>query len=363
MMPGQVQTVLGPVAPKELGLTLPHEHLLVRVEGWAITPRTKEQAEFAAAPVTLDNLAELHRRAYSNVDNLRISDEGTVHQEVQRFAKEGGRSLVDLTVPSLGRDVAAQKRISERTGVHVIAGCGYYIEAAHPPEVESLSVEALAGGLVRELTTGMDGSGIRAGVIGELGTGNPITQNEKKVLRAGAAAHRATGAPLSVHLFPASGCAREVLDILEAEGVEPTRIALCHLDDQDPIDVDAHLELAARGAYVEYDVFGASWTNDDVRDEYSDRLYWSPPPSDQARVRAIIALCEGGLGERVLISHDVCTKIQQAAWGGSGFVHIPRYMLPFFEANGIAPDVIHRLVRSNPQRWLTWTAPSGSMTD
>ena len=358
-MEGLVRTVLGDVEPGSLGLTLPHEHLLVRVEGWAIPPRDEEQARFARAPMSLELLARVHRRALSNLDNCRIDQPAVVEAELRLFAEAGGGALTDLTPPALGRDPASVRELSRSTGVRVVMGCGYYVQAAHPPELESMTEEQIADELERELTEGIGDTGVRAGVIGEIGTGNPVTPGERKVLRAAVRAQRATGAPLTIHLFPAGGTATEVLDLVEAAGAGPSRVVLCHRDENDPIDVDECIRLARRGAYVEFDVFGANWTSDDLRDLDAGTRYWSQPPSDQQRVRAIAQLFDAGVGDRVLISHDVCTKTQQVAWGGPGFVHIPQYMVPFFKPNGFGDDEIQTLVVRNPQRWLAWTGPAG----
>lgn len=358
-MSGLVHTVLGDVPPNSLGLTLPHEHLLVRVEGWAIPPRDDDEARFATAPVTVDLLAELHRRALSNLDNCRIDKLDVLENELRLFAAAGGGALADLTLAALGRDPIRVRELSRETGVQVVLGCGYYVQAAHPPELDSMTEGEIGDQLVRELTEGVDETGIRPGLIGEIGTSNPVTPEERKVLRGAVAAHRATGAPLTVHLFPAGGTSLEVLDIVEEAGADLSKVVLCHLDENDPIAVDENVEIARRGAYVEYDVFGANWTSDDLRALDSESRYWSQPPSDQQRVRAIAQLFEAGMGDHVLISHDVCTKIQQAAWGGPGFVHIPKYMVPFFKANGFTQEEVETIVVRNPQRWLTWATPPG----
>jgi phosphotriesterase-related protein len=354
------RTVLGPLPPAELGVTLPHEHLFLRIEGWSFPPRNEDESNRAAAPVSLDILPWLHRRALSNRDNCRIDDFDTVCAEVQDYKAAGGRTIVDLTVPDIGRSPELAQQISLRTGVNVVLGCGYYVDAAHAPDVGQMSAEAIAQLLESELVDGIGDTGIRPGVIGEVGTGNPVTANERKVLRAVAIAHARTGAPISIHLFPAGGTAKEVLDLVEGAGVPPSEVVLGHLDGQDPIDTDLHIQLAARGAYIEYDMFGANWSNDDSREKHQPIGYWSPPPSDQQRVRAVGELFAAGLGGHVLISHDVCTKIQQAAWGGSGFAHIPQYMRPFFVANGFTNEQFEQIVIENPRRWLTWAAPTAS---
>jgi phosphotriesterase-related protein len=245
MTPGMVQTVLGAVPPEDLGVTLPHEHLFVQVKGWDFPARDEIEARLAHAPVSLDILHWVHRRALSNLDNCRIDDYDTVCDEVRDFKVAGGGTIVDLTLRDIGRTPSLAQRVSQQTGVHVVAGCGYYVDASHPPELKTMSVAAIAEALEAELIHGINGTGIRPGVIGEIGTGDPITASERKVLEAAALAHQRTGAPISVHLFPAGGTAVQVLDILQGAGVAPSAVVLCHLDGQDPIQIDVHTELAA----------------------------------------------------------------------------------------------------------------------
>jgi phosphotriesterase-related protein len=354
-MPATVQTVLGRIDPEELGLTLAHEHLFVRlVDGWFVEPKDPEEARFASEKFSLANISRVRRRPWSNRDNCVIDDFDTVIGEVGNFARAGGGAIVELTPANLGRDPIRMRQVSETTGVPVIAGCGYYVESSHSPEVRAMSAGAMADLLEGELTDGIGDTGVRPGVIGEIGTGNPVMPGERKVLEASAIVQQRTGVPISVHLFPAGGTAREVLDILEKAGADLTKVALGHLDCQDPIPTRDYLDLATRGSYLVYDQFGASWASDELREFYAGRLYWSPPASDQARVRSIAELVEAGYGDQVMIAHDVCSKLQQTVWGGQGFAHIPQDMRPFFGFNGFSEDELDGILCRNPQRWLAW---------
>ena len=169
MTAGTVVTVRGPVEPSALGVTLPHEHLFLNLENWWVEPGTEADREFARKPVTLGLLSSLRYRAMSNWDNIHIDDEETVLREVGAFSDAGGGTIVDVTLRGIGRDPARLRRVSEAANVHVVCGCGYYVQSAHPPEVEEMTSERLADAMVEELIDGIDGSGIRAGVIGEIG--------------------------------------------------------------------------------------------------------------------------------------------------------------------------------------------------
>src|SRR5580704_9749991 len=135
MTAGMAETVLGPVPPAELGITLPHEHLFLHIEGWEFPPRDENEASLMAAPVSMDLLPWLHRRALTNRDNCRIDDFSTVCSEVRDYRAAGGRTIVDLTIPDIGRSAELIREVSRQTGVHVVAGCGHYVDAAHPPDL------------------------------------------------------------------------------------------------------------------------------------------------------------------------------------------------------------------------------------
>jgi len=343
---GHVVTVLGELQPAELGVVLPHEHLFLRLDNWFVPPQTEEERVFASSALSLDNLTSVRYRPYRNWDNIRIEDFDTVLAEVTAYRRAGGGTIVDVTPPAIGRDPVRARMLSERTGVHVVSGCGYYVQTSHPPQVSTMSAEDIEQELVGELEGEIVGTGVRAGVIGEIGTSHPITADERKVLLASAAAQRRTGAPVAIHLSSGADYGHEVLDILEKGGADLAKVALCHLDGRHPIDVAAHLELAARGAFVEYDLFGIT--------EFSEDGLWPPPPFDLERIDAAAAIWEAGYGDRLLLSHDVCTKMQQSAYGGFGFAHLPGHVAPVMRSNGLSQNQIDALLRDNPARWLIW---------
>ncbi len=347
MSVGKVLTVLGPVDPQDLGVVLPHEHLFLQLDNWFVSPQTEEERIFSHSPITMENLAAVRYRPYSHWDNIRIDDQDTVLAEVAAFKRVGGGTIVDLTPPAIGRNPEGLRAVAERTGVRVVAGCGYYVQTSHPPEVAAMEVEQLAEAIIAELQRGIGNTGVRPGVIGEIGTTYPISRDERKVLQGAALAHRRTGAPISVHLSSADlTYAHDVLDILEEAGTDLVKVALGHLDGSHPIDAQAHSRIAARGAYVEYDIFGSP--------EFSEDGLWLPPPSDHERIDAALALWEAGHGERLLLSHDVCTKMQQRAYGGFGFAHLPGHVAPLMRVQGIPDENIETMLVRNPARWLTW---------
>lgn len=192
---GKAQTVLGPVEPSALGLTITHEHLLVDVSCAFIEPAEVGERHRAYEPITLENLGWVHQNRNSSWPNLFLDDESLAVEEALYYKHAGGCTMVEMSNIGMRRDAAALARISRATSLHIIMGCGYYTANSHPPDFGEKAEEGITQEIVRDITVGVDNTGIRAGIIGEIGTSWPITENEKKSLRAAVEAQKQTGAP------------------------------------------------------------------------------------------------------------------------------------------------------------------------
>ena len=182
--------------------------------------------------------------------------------------------------------------------------------------------------------------GVRAGVIGEIGTSDPIAQGESRVLDAACRAQQATGVALFVHLDPWGRNGHAVLDRIESAGAPLDRVVLCHLDPSLGRPSYAR-SLAARGAWVSIDIWGDE-------DAYGGRGM----PTDRERAAAVRAAWDEGWAGQLLIAQDVCTKTQLRAHGGHGYDHILTGVPALLRAAGL-PDAAHRmLVIDNPRRLL-----------
>lgn len=341
-----VMTVLGPVPARDLGITLSHEHLVADSLCWRTEPRDAEERAWAGRPLAIEALGLLRRNPLFMRDNLLLDSEDTAVTEALRFKAAGGGTIVETSSIGLGRDAAALRRIALATGLHIVAGCGYYVEIAHPAWLAEAPVELLRDGILRDIQEGIDGTGVRAGIIGELGTSAAVTEPERRVLRAGAQAQRQTGLAITVHIGGHATEALRVLDMLEAEGADLTRVILDHMDD-DLAHMDAHLEAARRGAYVEYDAFGAEWYFDSLR---------TVTARDTERIGAVSLMAERGYLGRVLIAQDIWLKQGWRAYGGLGYDHIPRSIVPALRASGLSEADIHQLLVANPARVLSGSA-------
>ena len=346
-MQGKVMTVLGPIEPDALGITLTHEHLLSDLRVWCEEPEDEAQKAFAHAPVEMATLGAIRREPFGNLDNCVLDDTSLAIEELRRFKTAGGGSVVDCTNNGLGRTPLALADIARATEINIVMGCGYYIGRSHPYDMADRSVDMIADEIEHDLMHGVADTGLRSGLIGEIGTSFKIRDNERKVLRAAARAQRRTGAPISVHLLPWRKNGLAVLDILEGEGANPHQVILCHLSPTGD-DLAYHTTLATRGAYVEYDFFGMEYYVDSVGRYLG---------SDAASVVALKRLIDAGCLERLLLSHDIAMKVQLTRYGGWGYAHLVKNVVPMLSRSGLSAEQVDTLIVANPRRVLTWGAP------
>ena len=334
-----VMTVTGPVRADQLGVILPHEHVLNDVSSWW-RPTTSvgwDAEDFAARPVTMDMLWDLKHDPFGNRDNCRLDDSALAAIEVDRYASLGGHSLVDATGLGLGRDLHRLRRISEQTGVTIIAGTGFYLDAAQPADIKGLPAEAIAEIIVRDLTDGEDGT--RPGIIGEIGVGSSFTPAEQASLRGACIAQRATGLPMQIHLPAWFRLAHQVLDIAEKHDVDPARVVLCHMGPSGA-DLAYQEEALRRGAFVQYDMIG-------MEVFYADQGVQCPSDEENATWLCRLA-ARWHLGQ-LLISQDIFVKSLLRNYGGPGYGHILQYFVPRLRRHGMSQRDIDTLLIDNPR--------------
>ena len=304
-----VRTVQGDIEPPALGPTYTHEHLLTRPAGETV----REDPD------------------------LVLDDEERSAAELQLLLEAGGRGLVEVTTPELGRDAAGLLRLAATTGFHIVAATGHICEEywRGAVDVAAMSEAQLAGRFVRDLTEGMDGTNARAGVIKVGSSLDRITHAEHTVIRAAGAAHRETGAPITTHTT-AGTVALEQLRALEAAGVDPARVCIGHLDRR--LLWKEHLALARAGCFLGYDCIG--------KEQYHP---------DAERARFIARLVEEGHGRRILMAGDMARRRYLRSWGGGpGYPFILREFLPRLRAEGLGEEETRALVEANPRAFLAW---------
>ena len=335
---GLVRTVTGDVEPAELGMTLMHEHILCD-----LTPSERRVAPQDEAVITLDNVFDVTYRPNDYAGNHRLQDFAVAAAEVERFRATGGGTIVEMSTGGLQPEPENLKRISERTGVHIVLGAGFYTEPYQNEETLALSVEALTDIIVGQLTEGAWGTDIRCGIIGEIGCSWPLTPFETRSLLAGARAQQATGAALTVHPGRHSDAPFEILDLLERAGADISRVIIDHME-RTFSSFDQVLALARRGCVVEYDFFGIEQSQ-----------YWlgvADLPTDWMRIYAIRRLFEEGLADNVVVSQDICTRSRLQTYGGHGYGHLIRNVIPLMRDRGFGQSEIDKLLIETPARLL-----------
>lgn len=302
-------------------------------------------------PVAVAQLAPLLYHEHVVLDNRRIPsliaywlpEASVMADELTEYAKRGGVAVVSLTNQCMGRDVRALRAISMQSGVHILTSTGYYTRPASPAITDPV---ALARTFREELENGIDGTTVRAAVIGEIGTGAwPLTDFERNLFKAAAIAHADTGAAIATHSH-AGRYAGWQLDTLTNAGVPAERIALGHLDEGLAADtyVDRLARLAERGAYLGFDTIGITYYSQFMRKQL---------PSDEQRAAAIARLVAMGFGNRILVAHDICRPSHLKAGGGRGYGHILEHFLPLLERQGVDRMTSMKFMVENPLRWLT----------
>jgi phosphotriesterase-related protein len=349
---GRVQTVRGLIDPAEVGPTLMHEHLYFDLRPMHVRAPWDPDGTFANAKATPDTHARSRWDWFANIDELVVGteDEPTVIDEVRRFAAAGGSLIVDCTTVGLGRDPTAIRRVSEATGVHVTMGAGYYQDRCLPASFDALTEEQIADEIVRDIEVGVDGTGIRAGHIGEIGTTAP-TERELKSLRAAAHAQARTGAHLNVHqaYVPMDRAIQHRLaDEIERAGGDLSRTVFSHMD-RTGQDLEQQLSLLRRGITIEYDEFGY---------ENGNRNWERSSVQDGTRVRDLARLAEAGFVDQLTVSHDVSFKRMLVANGGWGFDHLLERVRDGFRWAGLSDDDIEQIYTRTPRRLLTFVEPT-----
>lgn len=343
-MEDHIMTVRGPIGPDELGPTSMHDHVFWDAsEAWWL-PDSFEEPELTDRPLLMRTSGLARWNALGIRDNLLmdVADLDGQIEEISDFASAGGTCIVDLTNIGISPAPEHLKTVSEMLDVHVVAGCGYYVHRTHRPWLEDASVEHLAETIERDVTEGLGETGIRPGIIGEIGTSGEWYDCEERVLRAAARAAVSTGTAVNVHTTATGQLAPRIVDVLEEEGFDPRRLVFSHLDEV--IDESYHRQVLERGATIGFDSFGC--------DVYFGRLWKSP--SDEEKIRGLLMDLEMGYEDQLVLGHDISLKCQLKRFGGLGYDHILRRICPTLRNHhGLDQAVIDKLLVANPRRLLT----------
>ncbi|MBI4338246.1 MAG: phosphotriesterase-related protein [Chloroflexi bacterium] len=311
-----VNSVLGPLDTSKLGFTLCHEHVAVSSAG---IPQV--YPEFIGPQGTTERAVAALRDAY----------------------QEGVRSIVDLSTMDLGRDVRLLQEVSRRSGVQIIAATGTWRDI--PRAFWGASPDAVAALYVREVQEGVEGTGVRAGIIKVANDVGGVTPEGEIILRAAARAQRRTGVPISTHTYAPQRVGEQQVRIFEEEGVDLDRVCIGHSNDT--TDMAYLLGLLKKGVWTGLDRYPGGRTPD--------------TPNWEQRTDTVRRLIEAGYTHRVLLSHDwsvtlaIVSQEQQEArhrYNPDGYLFITRRVLPRLRELGVPPETLHQIMVDNPRRFF-----------
>ena len=324
---GEVQTFRGPVPAESLGTTLIHEHVFVG-----------------------------HPELDLNLPHPEWREDDAVESAVAGFERLwdlGVRTVVDLTVPGLGRDVARVRRVAERTRVQLVASTGYYTADVLPAYFHTHGPGRLVGGpdpllelFLEDIEGGIAGTDVRAAMLKVVTDEQGLTPDVRRVMEAAATAHRRTGVPITTHTHAASRNGRDQLRFFLDRGVTPDRLVIGHCGDSQ--DLDYLRELMDAGATIGMDRFGMEHVL-----------------PDDARVATVLDLLQEGYADRMVLSQDAAffSRVTPPSWRAAHAPHwtmenISRRIIPRLLDEGATEGQIHQLMTLNPARILSPSTPS-----
>jgi phosphotriesterase-related protein len=320
-----VSTVRGPIDAADLGRVLVHEHV------------------FVVDPEVAGNYPEQHGFREHEQIPAAIG-------KLRELAAAGIDTIIDPTVVGLGRDIRRVRRVAAEVDLNVVVATGLYIYRDVPQYLHLRGPGTAFGGpeplvemFVGDITEGIAGTGVRAGVLKCVTERPGVTSGIRRVLRAVAAAHRITGTPIMTHTDAASRQGLAQQEVFAEEGVDLTRVLIGHCGDS--TDLDYLTALADRGSLLGMDRFGVDMVL----------------PFDE-RVATVARLCALGYADQLVLSHDAACYIDwfppevvPRALPNWHFLHIVRDVLPALRERGVTGEQIHRMLVDNPRRFL---APS-----
>jgi phosphotriesterase-related protein len=300
-----IRTVRGDISPEQLGVTYMHEHLF----GYSLSE--------GADP------------------DLRLDSEAAAGLELSLFKQAGGQAVVEVSPQDYNRNPPVLKRLSEATGIHIIAVTGFIKGSSANPLVENKTINEITDELIRDVTEGMNGTDSKAGLLKGGSSLKRITANEEKILRAVARAQRETGTLISTHT-EAGTMALEQIALFKEEGVPPEKLLIGHTDRN--LDFDYHLQIANTGVTLGYDQFS--------KEKYAP---------DFKRIEFICKLFKAGFGKQIAISGDLARRSDLTSYGGGpGYTFLLWRIKPWLRKIGLSEGDLETLLVETPRRLLSF---------
>ena len=365
----QINTVCGPIRPEELGLTSMHDHILCDASIFRV--RAKNLGIVTENPpfdpndrLSLGNRGRIRHNMALAWDNLRLDDQEVALGEVADYKAAGGSAIMEVSVPGLrstSQDVLALRRISETTGVHIVAATGLYSEDSWPERFRQMTIDQYADYMQEEIENGIGDTGIKPGQI-KVAYEGPTPQADM-FLRAAVRVSRESGLSLQIHkgmFLTPDDVPNIILPILAEENANPERTILCHMQTMvggfnlmnlvsDPTAVPFNLgllrEILDKGYNICIDTFGHDWELESLG------ILNSP---DWYLMAAVFALVKAGYAKQIVLGNDVFQKMELCRGGGHGYTRLPGYVVPALQVVGMSEVDTRQMTVDNPARILAF---------
>ena len=355
----KILTVLGPIKPEELGFTTMHEHVMMD-GGWVLRERYKGQLQSnddrytADDPVNLSNIGLIKRNFMTNWDGLSFIDEEMMLGEVQDFQRSGGKAILEVSVPGIRTKVPAIKKISEKTGVHIIISTGLYTGDSWPDKYLPMGEKEIYDYMMDEVRNGVEDTGIKPGHL-KIAV-HSMTEKEESALRAAAKVANETGLSLTVHCSDG----RQVVEVLRSEGMDPSRAVIAHVatalgtrdlkllimhPELNTLKLDYVRELLDTGVNI-----GLEFSPGNVESEDQNRTLIP----DWMRLAGLIKLLDQGYASQIVLGTDTCAKVMTRRYGGEGYCRLTRFAIPKLRECGVSDYHIRAITEKNPARILAF---------
>ena len=335
------QTVNGPIKKSELGFTLMHEHIFCDLR----KPEKRHSLLNDHEEITIKNRFEVNYYQNKNQQNLILDEYETAIEELKIYKEFGGETIVELSTNGINPDPNKLSKLSQETGVNIILGTGCYTEDYLDEKTLNSSVEDLRILMSQHLHDGFDGTNIRAGLIGELGCSWHLKETEKKTLHAALEIQDETGVTISIHPGRHRDSPQEIIKFLENFKVNPSKTIICHAD-RTQTNIEDILLILNKGYVLEWDFFGIETSN-----------YWFGKfdlPTDYMRLDLILELIKKGFEEQITISHDICIRTRLSSYGGHGYSHLNKNVVPLMLQRGWSAKNIEQILVKNPANMLCY---------
>ncbi|MCC5890351.1 MAG: phosphotriesterase-related protein [Alkalibacterium sp.] len=287
----------------------------------------------------VDGYTYAHEHTTIDLSSLKKSEDTNLNcleetiEEYKELYRRGVRNIIDVTVRGMKRNPDYVKQVQDETGINIIQSTGWYQDKFLPEYIESSTVEELADMMIKDIEVGMGDTGIKAALIGEIGTSkNTMTEREEKVFKAAVLAHKKTGVPITTHTTLGT-YGKEQVAFFKSENIDLKNIVIGHVDLTG--DIDYVLDLLKEGVYVEFDTVG--------KEAYMP---------DQTRVDMLKEIENQGYTEKVFLSMDITRRSHLKAFGGIGYSYLMDSFVPLMLENGISEEFVEKMLSHNPQNFF-----------